>query len=107
MAVNSTREIRARAARYADLKALPPDRMAGRQEGYVAGAVSELREWRRRRVEVRRAFADFEASCGCGCCAVTDVRADAERRLAALLEVPPFADKSGFAFGQYRTRRGG
>jgi hypothetical protein len=54
--------------------------------------------------EIRAALADYMASEGCGCCERTDEHKAAEARLAKLLKVPAYKDKSGFDFGKFCTK---
>lgn len=54
-------------------------------------------------VTVRRAVADYMQSEGCGCCRDVDAHREHTARLAALLEVPMYADKSGYDFARYRS----
>lgn len=55
---------------------------------------------------LRTAFADFRFAAGCGCCGNADVRADAEKRLAKLLKIPRYKDRSGYDFARFVTKRG-
>lgn len=56
--------------------------------------------------EIRRALADYMYAEGCSCCRNVKEHAEAQERLAKLLEVPPYADGSGYDFYQFRTKRG-
>jgi hypothetical protein len=53
------------------------------------------------RAELRRAVADYIGSEGCDCCEGPDHRGAHLDRLAKLLDVPPYADGSGWDFGQF------
>jgi len=54
------------------------------------------------RAELRQAVADYISSEGCGCCESNDHSKHAEH-LAKLLNVPKYADNSGYDFNKYRT----
>lgn len=47
---------------------------------------------------IRTALADYMRFEGCGCCGDRDKRAEAEKVLAGLLEVPMYEDGSGYQF---------
>lgn len=49
-------------------------------------------------IAIRTAVADYVRSEGCNCCRNHEVHEDAARRLARLLEVPMYADGSGYNF---------
>ena len=53
--------------------------------------------------EIRRALADYIASEGCSCCEDGDEHKEAKIRLAALLDVPLYDDKSGYDFYQFES----
>lgn len=59
---------------------------------------------RDKRTEIRRAVADLIWTAGCGCCGDRKAFQRAEARLAKLLRVPMYDDKSGYDFGRFRTR---
>jgi len=52
--------------------------------------------------EIRQAIADYMDSEGCSCCQGDD-HAKHERRLAELLDVPLYDDKSGYDFTRFRS----
>jgi len=54
---------------------------------------------------VRRAVADLIASAGCDCCRNHEKFENAEKRLARMLDVPMFDDKSGYDFYRFMTKR--
>ena len=54
---------------------------------------------------MRRAFADYVASEGCSCCQNTEAHEKAAKRIAKLLDVPKYADDSGYDFLRFRTPR--
>ena len=54
---------------------------------------------------VRRAFADYLASEGCNCCEDKEEHDAARKRLANMLDVPMFDDKSGYDFHKFRTNK--
>lgn len=53
--------------------------------------------------EVRRAVADYMRSEGCSCCEDGDEHRKDKKRLAELLNVPPYDDNSGYDFGKFRS----
>ena len=53
---------------------------------------------------IRRAVANYMRSEGCGCCGDPDAHAIAAARLAKLLRVPAYDDKSGFDFARFRGK---
>jgi hypothetical protein len=55
--------------------------------------------------DIRQAVADYMASEGCGCCQNVDKHEDAAKRLAKLLGVKMYADKSGYDFNKYKTAK--
>lgn len=57
--------------------------------------------------EVRRAFADYYQSEGCGCCQDTEAHDQAEERLAELLKPDQYDDGSGHDWHKYATKRRG
>jgi hypothetical protein len=54
--------------------------------------------------EIRKAFADYKYSEGCSCCQNTEAHAEAEKRLAKLLKVPMYKDRSGYDFEKFRAK---
>ena len=57
------------------------------------------------RSALRTAVADYMASEGCSCCRDTEAHKKHEKRLARLLAAPMYADKSGYDFFRFRSRR--
>ena len=55
--------------------------------------------------EIRKLVADLIESAGCGCCRNDKVWEEAQEKLAELLNVPMYADKSGYNFGKFITKR--
>lgn len=55
-------------------------------------------------VDIRRAVADYMGSDGCACCR-GDEHDDHAAALAKLLEVPRYADDSGYDFHQFRSKK--
>lgn len=53
---------------------------------------------------VRVSVADYMYSEGCSCCRNDDKHTEAKARLAGLLDVPMYKDKSGFNFQKFRTK---
>jgi len=56
-----------------------------------------------RKVEVRQALADYIRSEGCTCCQNIEEHKKAAKRLAELLDVPPYDDGSGYDFYKFCT----
>lgn len=54
--------------------------------------------------EIRHAVADYMASEGCDCCRNIDKHDAAEKRIAKLLKVPMYSDKSGYNFSKFATK---
>lgn len=54
--------------------------------------------------EVRASFADYVKSEGCSCCRNTIKHDEAMEKLAALLEIEPYKDGSGFNVYKYATK---
>jgi len=54
---------------------------------------------------IRVAFAEYTRTEGCGCCERRDEHEVAARRLAELMEVPPYDDGSGYDFGKFEEAR--
>lgn len=55
------------------------------------------------RAALRQAVADYMQSEGCSCCENTEAHKAARQRLAKLLRVPLYGDKSGYDFNRYAT----
>jgi len=55
--------------------------------------------------EIRQAFADYVRSEGCDCCTNKEAHDDAAARIAKLLNVPLFDDKSGYDFWRFASER--
>ena len=58
---------------------------------------------RKKLAKLRQAVADYMFSEGCGCCSDRDGHTQHTKQLAELLDVPMYADKSGYAFAGFRT----
>ena len=56
------------------------------------------------RKELREAVADYMRSEGCSCCQDIDGHKEHAARLAKLLNVPMYDDKSGYDFGKFRSK---
>lgn len=54
--------------------------------------------------EIRRAFADFAAHIGCGCCGARGIRDEALNRIGKLLRMKKYPDGSGYDYRRYRTK---
>lgn len=54
---------------------------------------------------VRAAFADYWYAEGCSCCRDIEKHDKAARELAQLLDVPMYADKSGYDFSKFRREK--
>ncbi len=52
---------------------------------------------------VRQALADYVQSEGCSCCQDREGHALAAKQLAELLDVPLYADGSGYDFTKFRS----
>lgn len=52
---------------------------------------------------IRQAVADYMYSEGCSCCRDVDAHREHEARLAKLLHVRKYPDKSGYDFSKHRT----
>ncbi|MCK9544793.1 MAG: hypothetical protein M0R03_22485 [Novosphingobium sp.] len=59
------------------------------------------------RNELRQAVADYMCSEGCFCCQNIEAHKLHTKRLAELLDVPMYSDKSGYNFYQFRSPRKG
>jgi hypothetical protein len=55
--------------------------------------------------EIRQAVADYMQSEGCDCCRDVDAHKEHEKRLAELLKVPQYKDRSGYNFGKFRSKQ--
>ena len=53
---------------------------------------------------IRNFVADLYCSAGCSCCRSDDEWYEAAEKLAKLLKIPMFNDKSGFDFWKFRTK---
>lgn len=54
---------------------------------------------------IRCALADYMRSEGCGCCRDHDAHKQSAKRLALLLDVPPYDDGSGYEFSRFQSPR--
>lgn len=54
--------------------------------------------------EIRQAIADYMSSEGCSCCEDVDAHILHTKRLAKLLMVPMYKDKSGYDFSKFRSK---
>lgn len=55
---------------------------------------------------IRQVIADYMYSEGCGCCRFDDLHKESKAKLAKLLKVPMYKDKSGYNFHKFRTKKG-
>ena len=55
--------------------------------------------------DIRQAVADYMASEGCSCCRDTEGHVENAKRLAKLLGVPRYKDRSGYDFSKFRTKK--
>jgi hypothetical protein len=55
--------------------------------------------------KIRQAVADYMSSEGCSCCRDIDAHDKNKKRLAKLLNVPMYEDKSGYDFSQFRSTK--
>lgn len=53
--------------------------------------------------KIRTAFADYHSSEGCSCCR-SSIHPKNEERMAILLDVPKYEDKSGYNFAEFETK---
>ncbi len=53
---------------------------------------------------IREAVADYMRSEGCSCCRDYEAHKEHTKRLALLLDVPPY-DESGFDFGKFESEQ--
>ncbi len=51
--------------------------------------------------DIRRALADYMRAEGCSCCRKVEKQNEARARLAKLLHVPLYDDRSGYDFNQF------
>jgi len=56
------------------------------------------------KTEVRTAFAEYRRSEGCMCCQDKERHEEAENRLGKLLDIPRYADDSGYNFTQFTEK---
>lgn len=61
--------------------------------------MNELKELKK---QLRNAIADYMYSEGCSCCQGND-HEEHKKRLAKLLNVPMYSDKSGYNFDKFKT----
>ena len=54
--------------------------------------------------ELRQAVADYMQSEGCSCCRNLEEHDKHKARLAKLLKVPLYSDKSGFNFNRFASK---
>lgn len=54
--------------------------------------------------EIRQAVADYMYSEGCSCCRNVEAHEEHAKRLAELLKVPMYSDKSGYNFYKFRSK---
>lgn len=54
---------------------------------------------------IRQAIADYMASEGCSCCQNVVAHTEHKKRIAKLLRVPMYKDKSGYNFSKFRTKQ--
>lgn len=54
--------------------------------------------------EIRTAIADYIRSEGCSCCCNNEKHDEDKKRIAKLLQVPPYDDNSGYDFGQFQSK---
>lgn len=54
--------------------------------------------------QLRQAVADYMRSEGCSCCQDIDAHREHKKRLAKLLNVPMYSDKSGYDFSKFVTK---
>jgi len=56
-------------------------------------------------IEIRKLLADYMFSEGCGCCQDDEAHAEAKEKLAKILEVPMYEDKSGYDFYKFTSKK--
>lgn len=54
--------------------------------------------------KIRQAMADYMWSEGCSCCR-SDSHEENKKRLAKLLKVPRYRDRSGFNFTKFKSKK--
>jgi hypothetical protein len=55
--------------------------------------------------QIRQVLADYMWSEGCvGCCGNSEKHTEAEKKLAKLLKIPAYKDKSGYEFLKFKTK---
>lgn len=64
-------------------------------------AEKDLRQFKK---ELRQAVADYMQSEGCSCCQNIEDHRENKKRLAKLLNVPMYSDKSGYNFTKYKSK---
>lgn len=69
-------------------------------------AMSRTQQKLRREIlgKVRQAVADYMRSEGCSCCRNTSDHETNKARLGELLDVPKYADGSGYNFGKFESK---
>lgn len=60
---------------------------------------------RTKTAEIREAVANYMRSEGCSCCRDYDAHKEHEARLAKLLNVKMYSDKSGYDFSKHCTEK--
>lgn len=64
--------------------------------------VDELKAFKK---EIRQSIADYISSEGCGCCEDREAHKGHAERLAKLLNVKKYSDKSGYDFSKYKSKQ--
>ena len=54
--------------------------------------------------KIRKLIADYMSSEGCSCCEDTEKHNEVKSKMAKLLNVPMYKDKSGYDFKKFRTK---
>lgn len=54
--------------------------------------------------EIRQIVADLISNAGCSCCRVDDGWYAAQKKLAKILKVPMYKDKSGYDFSRFKSK---
>lgn len=54
--------------------------------------------------QIRQAIADYMATEGCSCCQDTDGHNEVKKKLAKMLNVPMYSDKSGYDFYKFKSK---
>lgn len=65
--------------------------------------MSDHKELKNLRKQMRTLVADYMYSEGCMCCQDIEAHKENEARLGKLLNVPKYSDGSGYDFGRYRS----